>query len=40
MSKFRKKLSQRTAKKQFSRGARKTHVKNVAPRPMRGGIRL
>jgi len=28
------------SKKVFSRGARRVHPKNVAGRPMRGGIRL
>lgn len=41
--KFRKKIPAKKSKKMFSKGASKTHRKNVpAPRkvPMRGGIRL
>lgn len=34
------KPNQRKARKVFTRTASKTHIKNVAPSPMRGGIRL
>ncbi len=36
----RKKISRRGSKRLFTATADKTHVKNVAPPPMRGGIRL
>lgn len=35
-----KKIAKRNSKKLFSRTADRTHRKNIAPRPMRGGIRL
>lgn len=34
------KPNQRKARKQFTRTAMATHVKNVAPPPMRGGYRI
>lgn len=39
---FRSKMSRKTSRKSFSKGASMTHQKNMAPRrsPMRGGIRL
>lgn len=40
MSKKRHKISSKKSKSLFSHTANKTHVKNVSPRPMRGGIRL
>lgn len=40
MSKKRWKPNQKAVKKKFSRTASKTHKKNIAPAPMRGGIRL
>jgi hypothetical protein len=33
-------MSRGNSRKSFTRGGIKTHVKNLAPRPMRGGIRL
>lgn len=36
----RKKLTKSHSKKLFSKTASKTHKKNVAPNPVRGGIRL
>lgn len=36
----RHKLSSKASKSQFSRTASKTHWKNIAGNPMRGGIRL
>jgi len=36
----RRKMSQKKSKKLFTRTAMKTKIKNVSPRPMRGGIRL
>ena len=36
----RSKMNYSKSKKLFSRTAAKTHRKNTAPRPMRGGIRL
>jgi len=36
----RHKLSGKASRKNFTRGAVLTHKKNVAPAPMRGGIRL
>jgi len=33
-------LSNKASRKNFTRGAVLTHKKNVAPAPMRGGIRL
>lgn len=37
---FRKKMGRRKSRKLFSRTARRTHKRNVAANPMRGGIRL
>lgn len=34
------KMSRRASRKNFKRGARKTHMFNIKPKPMRGGIRL
>lgn len=36
----RNKLSRKSSRKLFTRTAKKTHVKNLNVRPMRGGIRL
>ena len=36
----RMKVNQKRSKKYFTATARKVEVKNVAPPPMRGGIRL
>lgn len=36
----RKKLVKRKSRKLFKKTASRTHVKNVRPAPMRGGIRL
>jgi len=36
----RKSANSRGHKRQFSRTAAKTHIKNIGSRPMRGGIRL
>jgi len=36
----RHKINKSNSKKLFSRTAKSTHVKNISPRPMRGGIRL
>lgn len=36
----RKKLTRRGSGRLFRKTADKTHVKNVRPEPMRGGIRL
>lgn len=36
----RKKMSMKSSKRIFSKGASKTHGKNVVAGPMRGGIRL
>lgn len=38
--KKRKRLSRRKSGKMFSKGASRTHEKNVRRSPMRGGIRL
>lgn len=40
MAKRRKKVSQKKAKKLFSKTAAKTKGINVAPIPMRGGFRI
>lgn len=40
MSKYRKPLSRRRSRKQFSKSAKYVHPKNGMSRPMRGGIRL
>lgn len=37
---FRQKLSRKGSKRLFSKTASKTHRKNLAPAPMRGGTRL
>jgi len=39
-TKYRKKLSKKTSRKMFTKGAVRTHKKNLQSRPMRGGIRL
>lgn len=36
----RTKLSRKGSRRMFSKGADRTHRKNIDPRPMRGGIRL
>jgi len=36
----RRKISSKKSKKLFTKTASKTNIKNVSPRPMRGGIRL
>ena len=36
----RHKLSKRSSKKIFKKGARKTKAVNIAPTPMRGGFRM
>jgi hypothetical protein len=38
--KKRQKMSSRKSKKYFAAAGKKTHWKNLAARPMRGGIRL
>lgn len=40
MMRARKKLSRKGSEAYFTATASKTHWKNVAPRPQRGGIRL
>lgn len=40
MSRKRKKLSYKGAKRLFKATADKTHIFNINPRPMRGGTRL
>lgn len=37
---FRKKIPMKKSRRIFSRTAKRTKKKNIAPRPMRGGIRL
>lgn len=37
---YRKKLGKRRSRKMFSKNANRIHKRNVAGRPMRGGIRL
>lgn len=37
---FRSKMSRRASRSNFSRHAAKTHIRNLAPMVMRGGIRL
>ncbi len=37
---YRKKMTRRKSKRNFSKYASRTHKKNVSSRPMRGGIRL
>ena len=39
MAGYRRKLSMRRSKRMFSRNAG-VHIKNLKPRPQRGGIRL
>lgn len=36
----RKSYSGKGSRREFSHNARKTHIKNIINRPMRGGIRL
>lgn len=36
----RHKMNKRKSKKMFSKGASRTHKKNINTNPMRGGIRL
>lgn len=36
----RKKMSRNGSKRYFTRNAKKVEVRNIAPPPMRGGIRL
>lgn len=38
--KYRSKMSKKSSKKSFARGASRTHKKNLRAGPMRGGIRL
>lgn len=38
--KKRSKISRKKSKKMFSKGAGRTHARNVRSSPMRGGIRL
>lgn len=38
--KRRKRLSRRSSKRSFQKGARRVHRKNLYGTPMRGGIRL
>ena len=40
MSNYRKRLSDKKSRKLFTRTAMRVNPKNVAARPMRGGIRL
>lgn len=40
MSYRRHKIDRRSSRRSFSRGADRTHVKNIMSGPMRGGIRL
>lgn len=40
MMAYRKKMSRKRSRRSFSKGASRTHYKNVKPRPQRGGIRL
>lgn len=37
---FRRPANRRSDKRSFTRGAMRTHKRNVNSRPMRGGIRL
>lgn len=37
---FRKKMSRKSSKRNFSRGASRIHKKNITPVVLRGGIRL
>ncbi len=36
----RRKMNRKKSKRQFTKGATRVHRRNVAGRPMRGGIRL
>jgi len=36
----RNRMSKRKSRRSFSKGASRTHRKNLSPAPMRGGIRL
>lgn len=38
--KSRKAIPRKKSRRIFKKGARRIHKKNMAPRPMRGGIRL
>lgn len=38
--KHRRKMSRRKSRKSFGKYAKRTHVRNISSRPMRGGIRL
>lgn len=38
--KSRKKMTRKGSRLYFTKNARKTEVRNIAPPPMRGGIRL
>lgn len=40
MARFRKRMSKKSSRKIFKRGASRVHVKNMRGSPMRGGIRL
>lgn len=40
MARYRKKMSRRNSKRYFKKTANRTNVKNIRPRPQRGGIRL
>ena len=40
MARYRKKLTSSGSKRLFTATAKKMHKKNIADRPMRGGIRL
>ncbi len=37
---FRRKIDRKKSRRQFTKGATRVHRRNVAGRPMRGGIRL
>lgn len=37
---FRKRMSRRSSRKNFRRGARRIHARNNTPMPMRGGFRI
>ncbi len=40
MARYRKKMSRKSSRRNFKRGARRVNRKNLAPAPMRAGIRL
>lgn len=40
MARKRRKMGKKRSRKDFSKKAARTHYKNLAPEPMRGGIRL